>query len=77
MLHAERMTVADAVRLARSQKGMTQEQLAKAVGVDRVTVARLESGATKATVETLSKLCGVLGLSMDALLKITKPRKSA
>jgi transcriptional regulator with XRE-family HTH domain len=45
----------------RTRKGMTQEALAKASGVSRSTIAKLELGEHLPTQETLGKLATVLG----------------
>lgn len=46
---------------ARLSKKMTQAELAKKAGVSRVVVARLESGTTNPTVDTVSRVAGALG----------------
>lgn len=46
---------------ARLWKKMTQAEVAKKAGVSRVVVARLESGTTNPTVETVSRVAGALG----------------
>ena len=51
------------IKIARTNKGLTQEELAKLVGVDRVTVARWETGVMKPSGESLLKLQKVLELS--------------
>ena len=52
----------------RRAKGFTQEQLAAASGVHRVTIARLENGKASAKVETLERLAGALGVLVDDLI---------
>lgn len=46
---------------ARLGKKMTQAELAQKAGVSRVVVARLESGTTNPTVETINRVAGALG----------------
>ncbi len=46
---------------ARLGKKMTQAELAKKAGVSRVVVARLESGTTNPTLETVNRVAGALG----------------
>ncbi len=46
---------------ARLNKKLTQTELAKKAGVSQVIIARLESGASNPTVETVNKVAGVLG----------------
>jgi transcriptional regulator with XRE-family HTH domain len=62
--------VSKIARLAqvRQEKGMTQEQLAAATGVHRVTIARIETGEVSPKAETLMKLADALGVLMDDLM---------
>lgn len=53
---------------ARIEKGLTQEQLAKAIGVDQRDLSRWELGAVTPRVGSLRKLARALGCSMDDLL---------
>jgi predicted transcriptional regulator len=46
---------------ARLGKKMTQAELAEKAGVSRVVVARLETGTTNPTVETVNRVAGALG----------------
>lgn len=46
---------------ARLNKKLTQTELAKKAGVSQVIIARLESGTSNPTVETINKVAGVLG----------------
>lgn len=50
---ATNQRIGDAVRAARMSRGVTQEDLAKMLGVDRVTVARYELGLRTLTAPTL------------------------
>lgn len=47
---------------------MTQEQLAQAAGIHRVTIARYESGATSPTVRSLEKLAAAMGVPVSDLV---------
>jgi transcriptional regulator with XRE-family HTH domain len=56
------------IKEVREQRGMTQEALAAASGVGRVTIALIESGATKnASGTTLFKIATALGTTIDSL----------
>ena len=46
---------------ARLGQKMTQSDVAKKAGVNRVVVARLESGTTNPTVDTVNRVAGALG----------------
>ena len=52
----------------RKERGLTQEQLAEAVGVARQTVSKWETGETVPDAESLGKLASVLGFSVDRAL---------
>lgn len=49
------------LRRMREQAGLTQVDLAKASGVDRGTIIRVESGKRSPTIETLEKLARAMG----------------
>jgi transcriptional regulator with XRE-family HTH domain len=58
----------EALRRARRAKALSQAALAASSGTSRVTVARLEGGATQdVRVGTVERLCEVLGLELAAL----------
>ena len=57
---------------ARQAKGFTQEQLAKASGVHRVTIARIESGKCFPNMDTLEKLASALGVTVSDLVAFTR-----
>jgi len=52
----------------RKQKKLTQQDLAEIIGVDRVTLARYESGARLPSLEVLIKLADFFEVSVDYLL---------
>ena len=66
----DRQGVSNIARLAqvRHEKGMTQEQLAAATGVNRVTIARIETGEVSPKAETLMRLADALGVLIDDLI---------
>lgn len=53
----------------RAERGFTQAQVAKLVGVDQTTVAKWEAGAAKPRVATLQALGVALKCSIDELLR--------
>jgi len=57
-------SLADKIREARKGKGITQQTLAERAGVAISTVSLIERGEHKPTLETLSKICHVLGLEI-------------
>lgn len=55
------------VRVYREFRGLTQVALGEASGVNRVQIANIESGAKRGSIDTLKKLAGALGVSLDDL----------
>jgi transcriptional regulator with XRE-family HTH domain len=63
-----RTVLAEQIRAARRQQGLTQVALAERSEVSRVTIARVESGAPQdLRAGTIGRLCEALGLEMAAL----------
>ena len=62
--------IAESLKLLRRRKGLTQEDLARLLGVSRITVARWESGQRFPTTEQLMKLSKVLEVSPEELLRV-------
>lgn len=57
------------VRQQRALNQMTQEQLAKKVGVSTSFIGHIERGEKKASVETVVSLCNAMGVSPSVLLQ--------
>jgi predicted transcriptional regulator len=55
------------IKVWREHRGLTQQALARAAGLPQSTIARLEGGARKGTVEQMRKLAGALGINLDTL----------
>ena len=55
----------------RIKKGLTQEELADIVGVDRSSVAKWETGKSAPRAAMLPKLADELGCTVDELLRET------
>lgn len=56
-----------AIKLARTEKGMTQKVLAQAVGVSRQTMNAIEQGDYNPTIRLCRSICRVLGKNLDEL----------
>ena len=52
----------------RKSKLMTQAELAAASGINRVTIAKYETGRQEPTVENAFRLATALGVTVDALI---------
>ncbi len=55
------------MKAARVAKGLTQQDLADAVGVTRQTVVAIERGDYNPTVRLCIEICRVLGTTLDGL----------
>jgi DNA-binding XRE family transcriptional regulator len=55
------------LRVYRDQRGLTQAGLAERTGVNRITVAEIETDRKKGSVATLRSLAGALGVALDDL----------
>jgi len=53
----------------RAQKGMSQGDICRALGVDRAYISTIESGKQNPTLATVEKIALALGVSVDELLK--------
>jgi len=58
----------DKIREERQKLSLTQEDLAKRLGVERSTVTKWETGESKPRADMLIKLSNVFGCSVDVLL---------
>ena len=56
------------IRAVRIAAGMTQQQLADALGVAQQSVTRWETGEREPRVSTLKRIAAVLGCDLSALL---------
>ena len=62
------MTFGTRLQQVRKAAGLSQEQLGELVGMSRQAVSKWETGQAAPDIDTLALLCGVLGVSADALL---------
>lgn len=59
------------IRTKRKELKLTQQQLADACGINRVTLNRIEHGVYNPGIETAAKLAAALGCTIDELVKET------
>lgn len=67
---AGRQTLGSRIRQLREAARMTQEKLAAAAGIGRVTLVRIENGEQSPRYETLVALAGALGRPVGELLAL-------
>lgn len=61
------------MKAARAAKGLTQQELADAVGVTRQTVVAIEKGDYNPTVRLCVDICRALGTTLDGLFWPEEP----
>ena len=57
------------LREVRKAKGLTQLQLSEVSGVNRVSIAKYESGKSTPSLQTAERLAMALGVTIDELTK--------
>ena len=62
------------IRGLREQQGLTQEVLSGLAAISRSHLAEIETGHTKANVETLWKISEALGMRMSDLLRMVEQK---
>lgn len=55
------------IKVARTEKDMTQKALAEAVGISRQTMNAIEQGEYNPTIKLCRSICKVLGKTLDEL----------
>ena len=63
------------VEYYRKQKGMTQEELAKLLGVVRSNIAQYERGSRSPSIPILIKMADIFGVTVDELVGRVPPDK--
>ena len=58
------------IKVIRGRKGLSQEFVAKKLGINRIALSRIERGERKIKVEELKKLAEVFNISADVLLDL-------
>jgi len=69
------MTLSERIRAARTAAGLTQENVAEAMGVSRQAVAKWESGQSAPSTANLIRLAELLGTSVDILTGTAEHRQ--
>ena len=58
----------DRIRLVRTNRDLSQEELAEAINLSRESINRIENGSLKAKLETIAAIAGILNISIDYLI---------
>lgn len=58
------------IKALRSANGLTQEQVADQIGISRQKYARIESGVNSITLDILSQVAGILGVTVGDITSI-------
>lgn len=66
-----------AIRVARTKAGLSNEQLAERSGVPYSAICKVQSGLQNITLPQAAAICAILGLSLDALVGLPDTRPAA
>lgn len=66
-----------AIRVARTKAGLSNEQLAERSGVPYSAICKVQSGLQNITLPQAAAICAILGLSLDALIGLPDTRPTA
>lgn len=64
------MSISSILYELRVERGVSQKELAEAIGVSQSTIAKIEVGRNEATASTIRKLASYFNISTDYLLEI-------
>ena len=64
-------------KLRLESHNLTQEQLAKMVGISRTMITEIENGNANPSVEVAKKIAAVLGLNGHVFMRTRRPRPTA
>ncbi len=57
------------LRRIRTEKGMSQGDICRALNLDRAHICNIENGKQNPTLDTIAKIAKALGITSDQLLK--------
>lgn len=69
MEHPKLLKLGDRIKMIRTQKNLSQLQLARLCGFEKSNLSRLEAGKGNPTVLTLYKITEALNIRIDELFK--------
>ncbi|MES2966596.1 MAG: helix-turn-helix transcriptional regulator [Patescibacteria group bacterium] len=68
-MQSEALKLGKNLKRIRTEKGISQGDIAKSLEVSRGFVSNLENGKTNPTLATITKLANAIGVTTDELLK--------
>jgi len=68
-MNSESKLLGENLKRIRTEKDISQGDIARELGVDRCFISTIENGKTNPTLATITKLAQALGVSSDTLLK--------
>lgn len=68
-MKSESVKLGKNLKCIRAEKGITQGDIVRTLGVSRSFVSNIENGKTNPTLATIAKLAKAVGVSVDKLLK--------
>lgn len=66
---ARRRQIGDNIRDARRTRGLSQEAVALAAGIERPTLVRIEAAQASARIDTLIRIAAVLDIELSELVR--------
>lgn len=69
------MNFKDNLKRIREDRNLTQDDIAREIGISRQSVSKWENGVAKPDLETISKLCIILNCSLEDLVNGEQPTK--
>ncbi len=67
--------ISEKIRQFRTELHLSQDYVAKFLNMSRTTYTQLENGNRKITVDDITNLCNIFGVSSDSLLDLSEPVK--
>ena len=67
--------IGDRIRKLRTKEGISQEDLAGLLGIERVSLSQIENGKRRITAEEIIKISNLFNIDADTLLNLKKPLK--
>lgn len=72
-----REALAHVLKSQRGQKALSQEELGSRANLHRTYISQLERGLKSPTLDSLSLICGVLGIEVSELLHLVERERDA